>query len=93
MLAAIDAVQPTDRLADITVPARMLLGARSPGYLRAATAAAAARIPGTTIVAIPGQGHQATDHYPQQSCVQRLTSLRTRCRNQGSFGVCPIVMR
>ena len=65
-LVAIDAFQATERLANITVPVRMLLGTQSPGYLRAATATVAAQIPGTTIVALQGQGHQAIDYDPQQ---------------------------
>jgi hypothetical protein len=44
----------------------MLLGTESPAYLRAATEAVAARIPGTTIVAMQGQGHQGIDYDPQQ---------------------------
>jgi pimeloyl-ACP methyl ester carboxylesterase len=65
-LEAIDAFRATERLADITVPVRMLLGTQSPGYFRAATAIVAAQIPGATIAAIQGQGHQAIDYDPQQ---------------------------
>ncbi|OJZ75176.1 alpha/beta hydrolase [Mycobacterium paraffinicum] len=60
------AYRATERLAKITVPVRMLLGTESPAYFQAATAAVAARIPGATIVALRGQGHQAVDYDPQQ---------------------------
>jgi pimeloyl-ACP methyl ester carboxylesterase len=65
-LAEVSAYHVTERLANITVPVQMLLGTGSPAYLRAATAAVAARIPGATIVAMRGQGHQAIDYDPQQ---------------------------
>jgi pimeloyl-ACP methyl ester carboxylesterase len=65
-LAEVRAYRATERLAAITVPVRLLLGTESPAYLRAATAAVAARIPGATIVALHGQGHQAIDYDPQQ---------------------------
>ncbi|OBJ05889.1 alpha/beta fold hydrolase [Mycobacterium sp. 1465703.0] len=65
-LAEVRAYRATERLAAITAPVRLLLGTESPVYLRAATAAVAARIPGATIVALPGQGHQAIDYDPQQ---------------------------
>jgi pimeloyl-ACP methyl ester carboxylesterase len=65
-LAEVRAYRATERLAAITVPVRLLLGTESPAYLRAATAAVAARISGATIVALQGQGHQAIDYDPQQ---------------------------
>ncbi len=65
-LAEVRAYRATERLTAITVPVRLLLGTESAVYLRAATAAVAARIPGATIVALPGQGHQAIDYDPQQ---------------------------
>jgi pimeloyl-ACP methyl ester carboxylesterase len=65
-LAEVRAYRSTERLAAITVPVRLLLGTESPAYLRAATAAVAARIPGATIVALHGQGHQAIDYDPPQ---------------------------
>jgi pimeloyl-ACP methyl ester carboxylesterase len=65
-LEAIDAFRATERLATITVPVRMLLGTQSPGYFRAAAAIVAAQIPGATLVALQGQGHQAIDYDPQQ---------------------------
>ncbi|MCV7401695.1 alpha/beta hydrolase [Mycobacterium fragae] len=64
--AEVRAYCATERLAAITVPVRLLLGTESPAYLRAATAAVAAQIPGATIVALHGQGHQAIDYDPQQ---------------------------
>ena len=70
-IAEVSAYRATRRLENITVPVRMLLGTESPAYLRAATAAVAARIPGATIVAIRGQGHQAIDYDPQQ-CVRAV---------------------
>ena len=60
------AYRAIERLADIAVPVRMLLGTQSPAHFRAATAAVAAQIPGATIVALRGQGHQAIDYDPQQ---------------------------
>lgn len=65
-LAEVRAYRATRRLAAITVPVRLLLGTESPAYLRAATAAVAAQIPGATIVALQGQGHQAIDYDPPQ---------------------------
>ncbi|TCO48790.1 alpha/beta fold hydrolase [Actinocrispum wychmicini] len=54
------------RLAEIKAPVRMLLGTESPGYVRAATANIAAQIPGSNIVALQGQAHQAIDTDPDQ---------------------------
>ena len=65
-LAELKAYRGIERFTDITVPVRMLLGTESPAYLRAATAAIASRIPGATIVAMRGQGHQGIDFDPQQ---------------------------
>jgi pimeloyl-ACP methyl ester carboxylesterase len=65
-LEQVDTVTATDRLAKITVPVRMLLGTESLAYVRAATAAFAAQIPGATIVAMQGQAHQAIDTDPAQ---------------------------
>lgn len=65
-LAEVRAFRLTERHAKIAAPVRMLLGTESPAYLRAATAAVAARIPGATIVALHGQGHQAIDYDPPQ---------------------------
>jgi pimeloyl-ACP methyl ester carboxylesterase len=44
----------------------MLLGTETPAHFRAATVAVAAQIPGATIVAMQGQGHQGIDYDPQQ---------------------------
>ena len=60
------AYRPSARLEAIGVPVRMLLGTESPSYLRAATAAVAARIAGATITALVGQGHQCVDEDPEQ---------------------------
>jgi len=65
-LAEVSAYRPIERLADIAVPVRILFGTESPAHFRAATAAVAAQIPGATIVALRGQGHQAIDYDPQQ---------------------------
>lgn len=65
-LAQTRAYRLTERHANITTPVRMLLGTESPAYLRAATAVLAAKIPGATIVALHGQGHQAIDYDPDQ---------------------------
>ncbi|ETB15890.1 alpha/beta hydrolase [Mycobacterium avium subsp. silvaticum ATCC 49884] len=65
-LAQTRAFRLTERHANITTPVRMLLGTESPAYLRAATAVLAAMIPGATIVALHGQGHQAIDYDPDQ---------------------------
>ena len=62
----VNAYRATDRLTKIDVEVRMLLGTESPSYLRAATAAFAAQIPGATIVALQGQAHQAIDSDPGQ---------------------------
>jgi pimeloyl-ACP methyl ester carboxylesterase len=55
-----------ERFANITVPVQILLGTESPAYFRAAAADVASRIPGATIVALRGQGHQGIDYDPQQ---------------------------
>lgn len=65
-LAAARAYRPTERLAQITVPVRMLFGTRSPAYFRAAAATVADLIPNATVAALRGQGHQAVDYDPQQ---------------------------
>lgn len=65
-LTEVTAYHATERLANITVPVRMLLGTESSAHFRAATASVAARIPGATIVAMRAQGHQAIDYDPQQ---------------------------
>jgi pimeloyl-ACP methyl ester carboxylesterase len=65
-LDQVEAFTATERLAKITVPVRMLLGTESTTFIRAATAACASQIPGTTIVALQGQAHQAIDSDPDQ---------------------------
>jgi pimeloyl-ACP methyl ester carboxylesterase len=65
-LAEVDAYRATERLTNITVPVRLLLGTESPGYIAAATAMVAARIRGATIIALHGQGHQGIDFDPEQ---------------------------
>ena len=55
-----------ERFANITVPVQILLGTESPAHFRAAAADVASRIPGATIVALRGQGHQGIDYDPQQ---------------------------
>ncbi|MCV7380812.1 alpha/beta hydrolase [Mycobacterium alsense] len=64
-LAEAGAYSLTERQATITVPVRMLLGTESPAYFCAAAAAVAAKIPGTTIAALRGQGHQGIDYDPR----------------------------
>jgi pimeloyl-ACP methyl ester carboxylesterase len=65
-LDAVAAHRPPPRLAAIGVPVRLLLGTESPAYLTAATAMVAAHIPGATIVAFQGHGHQGVDDDPDQ---------------------------
>ena len=65
-LAAAREYRATERLAKVSAPVRMLLGTDSPAHFRAATAAVASQIPGATIVALQGQGHQAIDYDPLQ---------------------------
>jgi pimeloyl-ACP methyl ester carboxylesterase len=55
-----------ERLAEITVPVRMLLGTESTAYLRAATAAVAEQIPNAEVVLLQDQAHQAIDLDPEQ---------------------------
>ncbi|GFG63999.1 alpha/beta hydrolase [Mycobacterium kubicae] len=65
-LAEVGTYRATERLADIDVPVRILLGSKSPAYFRAAAASLAAMIPGTTTASLRGQGHQAIDYSPRQ---------------------------
>jgi pimeloyl-ACP methyl ester carboxylesterase len=65
-LEAINAHQAGNRLGSIEVPVRMLLGAETTEFLRAATRAFAAEIPGAHVVELPGQAHQAIDFASQQ---------------------------
>jgi pimeloyl-ACP methyl ester carboxylesterase len=65
-LDAINAYQAGNRLGSIEVPVRMLLGAETTTFLRTATRAFAAEIPGVHLVELPGQAHQAIDLAPDQ---------------------------
>jgi pimeloyl-ACP methyl ester carboxylesterase len=65
-LAEVNAYNAIERLTNITVPLRILLGTESPAHFGAATAALAAQIPGATIAPMRGQGHQGIDYDPQQ---------------------------
>jgi pimeloyl-ACP methyl ester carboxylesterase len=65
-LAEASTYRATERLGTIAVPVRLLLGTESPAYFSAAAATVAAQIPGATIVALWGQGHQAIDYDPDQ---------------------------
>ncbi|OBJ67433.1 alpha/beta fold hydrolase [Mycobacterium colombiense] len=65
-LAAARAYRATERLAEISVPVRLLFGTQSPAYLRVAAAAVADLVPGATVAPLRGQGHQAVDYDPQQ---------------------------
>lgn len=101
-LAEAGAYSLTERHATITAPVRMLLGTESPAHFRAAAAAVAAKIPGTTIVALHGQGHQGIDYDPQQFAravlefdrdapAQRITT--TRVGMCGKWGRIPSLHR
>lgn len=65
-LAVARGYRATSRLAQITAPLRILFGTQSPAYLRAAATAVAELVPGATVAALRGQGHQAVDYDPQQ---------------------------
>ncbi|WP_254902413.1 alpha/beta fold hydrolase [Mycobacterium simiae] len=56
----------TSRLAQITAPLRILFGTQSPAYFRAGATAVAELVPGATVAALRGQGHQAVDYDPRQ---------------------------
>lgn len=60
------AYRADDRLSQITVPVRMLVGTETTAYLRAATAAFAGQIPHAEVVALQNQAHQAIDLDPVQ---------------------------
>jgi pimeloyl-ACP methyl ester carboxylesterase len=65
-LDEVTAYRAGERLGQITVPVRMLLGTQTTAYLRAATAAFAAQIPNAKVVALQDQAHQAIDLDPEQ---------------------------
>lgn len=56
--------QPT-RLAELTMPLRILVGQISPPWLRAAAVAAHAAAPGASLVELPGHAHAAMDTGPK----------------------------
>lgn len=62
--AAANAWQP-NRLAELTMPLRILVGEVSPPWLRAASLAAHAAVPASSLVELPGQAHGAMDSAPQ----------------------------
>ncbi|OBJ56511.1 alpha/beta fold hydrolase [Mycobacterium sp. 1423905.2] len=84
-LTEVGAYRPSERLAGIEVPTRILLGSKSPEYFRTAAAAVAARIPGATMAALHGQGHQAIDYDPRQF-VRAVIDFDAR-RNAGAVMV------
>ena len=65
-LDAVDGYRAGDRLGTIDVPVRMLVGAETTEFLRAATRAFAAEIPGADLVELAGQAHQAIDFAPDE---------------------------
>ncbi|WUI02632.1 alpha/beta hydrolase [Spirillospora sp. NBC_00431] len=56
----------SDRLSDITVPVRFLLGTESPAYHRPAIEAITARLHQAELILLRGQAHLAISHDPQQ---------------------------
>ncbi|WP_293370854.1 alpha/beta hydrolase [Nevskia sp.] len=62
--AAANVWQPT-RIAALTMPLRILVGEISPPWLRAASIAAHAAAPASSLVELPGQAHGAMDTAPQ----------------------------
>jgi pimeloyl-ACP methyl ester carboxylesterase len=81
-LAEFRAYDESEGLGNITVPVRMLLGTESPAHFRAATAAIASWIPGATIGALRGQGHQGIDYDPQQF-VRAVLDFDERAKQPG----------
>ena len=65
-VAAANAFQSTGDLDNIDVPVRILLGTETTAFLRAASAAFAAEIPGAHVAPLHGQRHQAIDLDPDQ---------------------------
>ena len=65
-VAAANAFQSPGDLDNIDVPVRILLGTETTAFLRAASAAFAAEIPGAHVAPLHGQGHQAIDLDPDQ---------------------------
>ena len=69
-LDAINAYEGEDRLDNINVPVRILLGTELTAFLRAASETFAGQIRGAHVVALHGQAHQAID-------LDRLMRVRT----------------
>jgi pimeloyl-ACP methyl ester carboxylesterase len=65
-LDEVTAYRAGERLGQISVPVRMLVGTETTAYLRAATAAFADQIPNAEVVALQDQAHQAIDLDPDQ---------------------------
>lgn len=65
-LDAVTAYRVAERLGQIAVPVRMLVGTETTEYLRAATAAIADKIPNAEVIALQDQAHQAIDLDPDQ---------------------------
>jgi pimeloyl-ACP methyl ester carboxylesterase len=65
-LDAVTAYRAAERLGQITVPVRMLVGTDTTASLRAATAAFAVQIPNAEVVALQDQAHRAIDLDPDQ---------------------------
>lgn len=62
--AAANAWRP-GRIAELTMPLRILVGEVSPPWLRAASLAAHAAAPASSLVELPGQAHGAMDSAPK----------------------------
>jgi pimeloyl-ACP methyl ester carboxylesterase len=65
-----------DRLRQLKMPVRFLVGTTSPAALQASTAAAAAAVPGSELVELVGQGHTAIDAVPGEFVAQVLAFLK-----------------
>ncbi|MDT5003303.1 MAG: hypothetical protein QOJ24_479 [Mycobacterium sp.] len=65
-LDAVSEYRAGDLLGSINVPVRMLVGADSTAFLRAATTAFAAEMAGVDLVDLAGQAHQAIDFVPDE---------------------------
>lgn len=56
----------SERLSEITIPVRLLLGTESPAYFRPATQAILDRIADADLALLHGQAHMGIDHDPRQ---------------------------
>ena len=65
-LDSVERFDLSDRLAQIRVPVRLLLGSESPAYFRPAAEAIARQIASAEIVSLHGQAHMGIDHDPTQ---------------------------